>query len=215
MFYGITDLGTFVVGTILIVLLPGPNSLYVMTAAARHGIGAGYRGAMGIFAGDSLLMLLAAGGAASLVQATPALFEALQYAGAAYLVYLGIGLLRSALRDWRGLVQSQARARSWDETRPFRTALTISLLNPKAILFFVSFFVQFVSPEYPHPVVSFLILGVIVQACSLLHLSALIFGGRWLAAAFGRRQRLAALSSGTVGGLFVAFGLRLAQAGLG
>ena len=64
MFYGVTDLGTFVLGTIVIVLLPGPNSLYVMTVASRFGVAAGYRGAAGIFVGDLVLMTLAATGVA-------------------------------------------------------------------------------------------------------------------------------------------------------
>jgi leucine efflux protein len=211
MYYGITDLATFILGTVLIVLLPGPNSMYVMATAAKSGVAAGYRGACGIFLGDSILMVLAAGGAATLIQATPALFVALKYAGAAYLVYLGWILVRSAIGDWRGRGAEQAASREWDQQQPFRVALAVSLLNPKAILFFVSFFVQFVSPDYPHPAVSFLILAGIVQVCSLLYLSALIFGGAYLACAFRRQRRLAALASGTVGGLFVGFGLKLVQ----
>ncbi|HRP96484.1 MAG TPA: LysE family transporter, partial [Rhodocyclaceae bacterium] len=74
MFYGITDLTTFVLGTIFIVLLPGPNSLYVMSAASRWGVAAGYRGACGIFVGDLILMLLAITGTASLLRTTPELF---------------------------------------------------------------------------------------------------------------------------------------------
>lgn len=215
MYYGITDPSTFILGTILIVLLPGPNSLYVMATASKYGIAAGYRGALGIFVGDTILMICAAGGAASLIRTTPALFLALQYAGALYLVYLGINLARSALRSWKGNRALQEAHRSHDGARPFRVALTISLLNPKAILFFVSFFVQFVSPGYPYPEISFLILGVIVQTASLLYLSALIFGGTYLASALHRWQRLPSLAAGTVGGLFVAFGLKLAAVGMG
>lgn len=215
MYYGITDLSTFILGTVFIVLLPGPNSLYVMATASRFGIAAGYRGALGIFVGDAILMAFAAGGAASLLRATPALFLALKYAGALYLVYLGLNLLRAALRNWRGFKPAQATPPSLDGAQPFRVALTISLLNPKAILFFFSFFVQFVSPDYPHPEVPFLIQAVIVQICSLLYLSVLIFGGAYLATIFQRQQRLSALATGTVGGLFVAFGLRLARVGLG
>lgn len=88
-------------------------------------------------------------------------------------------------------------------------------MNPKAIFFFVSFFIQFVSPDYPHPVLSFLILGLIVQLFSALYLSALIFGGSRLAAQFRRRHRLSAAASGGVGGLFVGFAVKLASATLG
>ena len=71
MFYGVTDIETYIIGTIFIVLLPGPNSLYVMSLASRRGAAAGYRGACGIFIGDAILMVLAATGAASLLQTTP------------------------------------------------------------------------------------------------------------------------------------------------
>jgi leucine efflux protein len=214
MFFGITDLTTFVLGTIFIVLLPGPNSLYVMTVASRWGIGAGYRGTLGIFVGDTILMILSATGVASLLQATPALFGFFKYAGAAYLAWLGIGLLASAVRTWRGTNRVAAAEIPLDASRPFRTALLISLMNPKAILFFVSFFIQFVSPDYPHPALSFLILGVVVQFFSILYLSALIFGGVRLAMLFRRRPRLAATATGSVGGLFIGFGVKLAGATL-
>src|SRR5574337_1236269 len=101
MFYGVTDLTTFILGTIFIVLLPGPNSLYVMSIASRLGVAAGYRGACGIFLGDTILMVLSATGVASLLQTTPALFMVLKYAGAAYLAWVGLGLLRAAIANWR------------------------------------------------------------------------------------------------------------------
>lgn len=214
MFYGITDLATFVLGTIFIVLLPGPNSLYVMTVASRWGVGAGYRGACGIFVGDAILMILSATGVASVLQANPAVFMVLKYAGAAYLSWLGLGLLRSAWRTWRGQATPPLRQENLDASHPFKTALVISLMNPKAILFFISFFIQFVAPDYPHPELSFLILGVIVQICSALYLSALIFGGARLAQQFRRRQRLSAAATGGVGGLFIGFGVKLAGASL-
>lgn len=212
MFYGITDLTTFILGTIFIVLLPGPNSLYVMTVASRWGVAAGYRGAGGIFLGDTILMILSATGVASLLQATPALFMVLKYAGAAYLAWLGVGLLRSAVRIWRMGREREPSIAPVDASRPFQMALLISLMNPKAILFFISFFIQFVSPEYAHPELSFLILGVIVQVCSALYLSALIFGGVHLAQQFRRRRRLSAVTTGGVGGLFIGFGVKLAGA---
>lgn len=215
MFYGITDPLTFLLGTIFIVLLPGPNSLYVMSVASRHGVAAGYRGACGIFVGDTVLMLLSATGMASLLHTTPALFMVVKYAGAGYLAWLGAGLLRAAVAGWRRQAAPSANGPMPDAARPFRTALLISLLNPKAILFFVSFFVQFVDPGYAWPALTFLILGVIVQVCSAAYLSALIFGGARLADLFRRRQRLAAAATGSVGGLFIGFGAKLANATLG
>lgn len=219
MFFGITDIATFIAGTIVIVLLPGPNSLYVMSVASRQGVAAGYRGAFGIFAGDALLMLLSATGAASLLRTNPMVFMVAKYAGALYLAWMGLGLLRSALASWRHRAgQAGDHATNTppavDASRPFHSALVISLMNPKAILFFVSFFIQFVDPAYPHPVLSFCILGLIVQICSGLYLSALIFGGAYLAAQFRRRRRLSAVATGGVGGLFISFSAKLASATL-
>lgn len=214
--YGITDLWAFIIGTIVIVLLPGPNSLYVMTVASREGIAAGYRGACGIFVGDTVLMIAAATGVASLLQATPALFMLIKYSGAAYLAWLGVKLLKAGIARWRQPASEHdpAPAPRLDASRPFRIALLISLTNPKAILFFVSFFIQFVSPDYPHPALSFALLGIIVQICSALYLTLLIFGGVHLARQVSRRRWLAAGGTGAVGALFIAFAGKLASASL-
>lgn len=214
MYFGITDLTTFILGTIFIVLLPGPNSLYVMTVASRWGIAAGYKAACGIFVGDLVLMTLSATGVASLLRATPPLFIILKYTGAAYLMWLGFGLLRPAAMSWKGGSQKRPEMISAVSSRPFGTALAISLVNPKAILFFISFFVQFVSPDYPYPALSFLILGAIGQTFSAIYLSALIFGGTHLADIFRQRQWLVGFATGIVGVLFVGFAIKLAQATL-
>jgi len=220
--FGITDIGVFVAGTIAIILLPGPNSIYVLTVAARSGVRHGYAGALGIFLGDAMLMLLTALGAASMLQAHPPLFNAVRWIGAGYLAYLGIKLIVGAWRAVRSLQSSGplpaqqllAALKPVAETSPLsigRKALFISLFNPKAIFFFLSFFVQFVDPAYAHPALTFLLLGAIVQIASLLYLSVLIFAGVRLAQAFAGRKRLSALLNTTVGLLFVAFGLRLAS----
>ena len=211
---GITDLTTYVLGTIAIVLLPGPNSLFVLSVAARRGVRPGYAAAFGVFAGDTVLMTLAALGAASLLNAVPALFIAIKVVGATYLAWVGIQLLIGAFKRWRGELP-QAQASDADLSQPFRKALVISLLNPKAILFFVSFFIQFVDPAYAWPGLSFLALGAIAQVCSAIYLSVLIFAGARLAAAFTARRRTASVATSGVGALFLGFGAKLATASVG
>jgi leucine efflux protein len=215
MFYGINDLSTYLLGAVFIVLLPGPNSLYVLSLASRHGVRAGYLGACGVCAGDTILMVLAATGVASLLQASPTLFMLLRYLGAAYLAWLGVGLLGSAWRMWQARQQpAEAAPAAVDATRPFRAALVICLINPKAIMFFVSFFIQFVDPGYAYPALSFAILGVLFQILSVLYLSALILGGAHLARQFRSRRRLAAGASAAVGAMFLGFGAKLAKSTL-
>ncbi|WP_104657831.1 leucine efflux protein LeuE [Ralstonia insidiosa] len=215
--FGITEFWTFLLGTIFIVLLPGPNSMYVLSVAARRGVRAGYQGACGVFLGDAILMVLSAAGVASLLKASPALFYVVKYIGAAYLSWIGLQMLRGALNNWRArkagesVEQSAAPA---DEANPFKKALIISLLNPKAILFFISFFIQFVDPHYALPVVSFVVLGLVCQVCSFLYLTTIIFVGARLAAAFRARRRLSAGMSSGVGAMFIGFSAKLATATL-
>jgi leucine efflux protein len=211
---GITDLPTYVLGTIAIVLLPGPNSMYVLSVAARRGVRPGYAAACGVFIGDTVLMVLAALGAASLLKAVPALFLLIKVVGAAYLGWVGLQLLRGALQRWRGELPAADEDRL-DLSQPLRKALVVSLLNPKAILFFVSFFIQFVDPAYPWPALTFLGLGAIAQACSAIYLSVLIFAGARLAAAFAAHRRTASVATSGVGALFLGFGAKLATASLG
>lgn len=210
--FGITDLPLYVVGVVFIVLLPGPNSLYVLGLAAQRGVRAGYLGACGIFIGDSVLMLMAAAGLASLLQAVAWLFMLVKFAGAAYLAWIGLAMLRAGLRNWRRAEVPAAPAARVDAAHPLLKALLISLLNPKAILFFISFFIQFVEPGYAHPALSFLVLGAIVQLFSALYLSTLIFAGARLADAFRRRRRLASGLTAGLGMAFMAFSARLATA---
>ncbi|MFF1397001.1 leucine efflux protein LeuE [Streptomyces sp. NPDC058287] len=215
---GVINLPTYLAGLVLIVLLPGPNSLYVLSVAARKGIRTGYAAAAGVFTGDTVLMTLAALGAASVLQTTPVLFLVVKYAGAGYLTWMAIGMIRSARALWkqRGepVVKSEAQpvTGSGDE-HPYRRALIVSLFNPKAILFLISFFVQFVDPGYAYPALSFVVLGGLLQTASFLYLSTLIFSGTRLAGAFRRRKRLSAGATTAAGVLFLGFAVKLSLAG--
>ncbi|KOG41668.1 leucine efflux protein LeuE [Streptomyces decoyicus] len=219
---GITDLSTYLVGLALIILLPGPNSLYVVSVAARRGPRVAYRAAAGVLCGDTVLMTLSAGGVASLLQTSPVLFAVVKFAGAGYLTWLAVGMLRGAWALWRGrearrAARQDGAAEAPKEAveRPYRRALVVSLLNPKAILFFISFFVQFVDPSYAHPVLSFLTLGAWAQLFSFTYLSVLIFSGTFLAATFRRRKRLTAGLSAGAGAAFLGFAAKLSLASAG
>ncbi|MFB7907426.1 leucine efflux protein LeuE [Kitasatospora sp. NPDC056076] len=213
--FGVNDLATYVLGALVIILLPGPNSLYVLSVAARKGVRTGYRAAAGVFVGDLTLISLTSLGAASLLKANPAVFAVVKFGGAAYLLWIGFGMLRAARQLWRehrAEADPAGGAEAVEEAgeRPFRRALVISLLNPKAILFLLSFFTQFVDPSYGQPVLSFALLGGILQTFSMLYLSLLIFAGTTLATAFRRRRRLSATLTSGVAVLFAGFAAKLA-----
>jgi leucine efflux protein len=216
-FYGVTDLSTYVVGAFGIILLPGPNSLFVLSVATARGVKAGFQGALGVFLGDTVLLVLVALGAAGLLRTTPALFMVVKYAGAAYLGWVGVQLLLAALQKWRGADDSAGSTVPVVPAhlaKPFQRALLVSLLNPKAILFLLSFFVQFIDPNYATPAVPFLILSAIVMGFSAMYLSVLIVMGARLADGFRERRKLSAVLSSAVGAVFVWFGVKLASASL-
>lgn len=235
---GVIDLPTYLAGLILIILLPGPNSLYVLSVGARLGVRAGYRAAGGVLCGDAVLMTLSAAGVASLLRHNPMAFSVLKFVGAGYLGWLAYAMLRSALGMWAarrhegGIVAAAVDAApeplpesSWSGAspgvgvgvdaavklveRPMRRALVISLLNPKAILFFVAFFVQFVDTAYAYPALSFLMLGAMAQTVSVIYLSTLIFAGSRLALAFQQRRALSATATSAVGVVFLGFAAKL------
>ncbi|MFF9213681.1 MULTISPECIES: leucine efflux protein LeuE [unclassified Streptomyces] len=215
--FGVIDLPTYLAGLVLIVLLPGPNSLYVLSVAARKGIRTGYKAAAGVFTGDTILMTLAALGAASVLTTTPLLFLMVKYAGAGYLAWMAYGMLRSAWALWKARGEhreapAEPAVTDAADERPYRRALVVSLLNPKAILFLISFFVQFVDPHYAYPALSFVVLGALLQTASFLYLSLLIFSGTRLADAFRRRRRLAAGATSAAGAIFLGFAVKLSLA---
>ncbi|MBZ9597663.1 MULTISPECIES: leucine efflux protein LeuE [Streptomyces] len=212
---GVIDLPTYLAGLVLIILLPGPNSLYVLSVAARRGVRTGYKAAAGVFTGDAVLMALTALGAGALLRASPLVFTVVKFLGAGYLAWLAVGMMRGAWALWRmrrdeDETRADAPADPAETERPYRRALLISLLNPKAILFLMSFFVQFVDPSYAYPALSFLVLGGLLQTGSFLYLTLLIFGGTRLSEAFRRRKRLSAGATSAAGVLFLGFAAKLA-----
>lgn len=217
--FGVINYVTYVLGAIMIVLLPGPNSLYVLTLSIQRGTRAGWEAALGIFVGDAVLMFCSAAGAVTLLKTYPLLFDMIKYAGAIYLSYIGLRLLIAAAKAWTttqdpldALEKAQANVAINKSDSPFAKALLVSLLNPKATLFFLSFFVQFVDPNYPNPTISFLILAVTAQVISATYLATLIHGGSYLAESFRKRRRLSAASSGATGVVFLTFAAKLATA---
>ncbi|MEJ6078179.1 leucine efflux protein LeuE [Vibrio sp. 1-Bac 57] len=213
---GVLSYTTYFVGTLFIVLLPGPNSLYVLALSARQGARLGWAALLGILVGDSILMLATALGAVSILVTYPALFMIIKYAGAAYLIYIGYHLIKDAITTWRKVdttdLQSSITENRTTGAKAFKKSLLVSLLNPKAILFFLSFFAQFVDPSYPQPAVPFLILALTLQALSLTYLVILVYAGQKLAEGFRKRQKVSSISAGGVGVGFVGFAIKLALA---
>ena len=211
---GIADFSSYLLGTLLIILLPGPNSLYVLTISTQKGWRHGAWGAIGIFIGDSILMIAVALGAASMLISSPVFFQAMRIAGALYLGWMGFGLLLSGRQRWT--LSSRASAYAIQarlmQLHPLIAALSLSLTNPKAIFFFIAFFSQFIRPDFAYPAYTFMYLAVVLQMVSMAYLTGVIFAGQKFSENFKRHARMGAGLWILTGFLFLSFALRLVLA---
>ena len=148
------------------------------------------------------------------MRAYPPIFHVIKLAGGLYLAWLGYNLLKGGWLAWQTRRNTQPVTPKIQKQRFFRRALTLSLMNPKAILFFLSFFTQFVRADAPNPVLSFLVLGLILQCVSFSYLNVLAFAGARLSQFFSRSRALAAIGMAGVGLLFIGFAVRLWTASL-
>jgi threonine/homoserine/homoserine lactone efflux protein len=175
----------------VLILIPGPDTLFVLGQTLAGGRRSGWMATAGIVAGACVHILAAAFGLAALLAAAPWLFDAVRIAGAAYLAWLGIGALRAA---WRGGTDAPLRpAAPAPARRAFLQGMLTNLLNPKVALFFLAFVPQFIAPDRAAPWVQMLLLG------PLLPLMALPFFALMIAAAERGAARLARAGTGAAG----------------
>lgn len=204
--YGVLNYWTYLVGAIFIVLVPGPNTIFVLKNSVGRGVKGGYLAASGVFIGDAVLMFLAYAGVAALIKTTPVLFNIVRYLGAFYLLYLGAKILYATLKSKAG----DAAPEEVPFGAIFKRALILSLTNPKAILFYVSFFVQFIDVNAPHSGLSFFILAITLEIVSFFYLSFLIFSGAFVTQYIRTKKKLAKVGNSLIGLIFVGFAARLA-----
>jgi threonine/homoserine/homoserine lactone efflux protein len=205
---GPAEAAAFATAVFLLNATPGVDFLLTVSRTVQGGPRAGAAAALGIAAGCVVHALAAAFGLAALLALYPQAFAAIQWAGAGYLVWLGLGLLRQAWRPRGPAPQAPASAPVRSLWAEVRTGLLTNVLNPKVALFFLAFIPQFVPAGSPHKTVSFLLLGAWFVAQGLLFLLLLVA----LAARLSRRPPSGALARGlgALGGLlFLALALRL------
>jgi leucine efflux protein len=204
--FGVISYWTYFIGAIFIILVPGPNTFFVLKTSIAGGLRNGYTAAAGVFIGDAVLMFLAYAGVATLIKTTPVLFNIVRYLGAIYLLWLGGKMLYSTFVQ-RTPPQSDNDVHKGDI---FKRSLVLSLTNPKAILFYVSFFVQFIDIHYARPGVSFFILASTLELISFCYFSFLIVTGSYVTQWVKTKKRLTRLGNSLIGLIFVGFAARLA-----
>lgn len=206
---GINHLGEYLAGTVAVIVLPGPNSMYCLAVAAQHGTARAYRAIAGVLTGDSILIFITVLGAGTLLKTLPMLFHGIKLIGGLYLAYIGVNLLRGAVARWRLRGHPESAPAALIGGHEYRRALMLSLTNPKAMVFLLSFFVQFVDPAYAHPYLSFFAQALMLQLISFAYLSVLAFSGKRLSKQFARAKNVAAAGMAAVGGLFIGFAVKL------
>ena len=205
---GPVQLAVFAAAVFVLNATPGVDFLLTVSRTLRGGLRCGMAAALGISAGCVVHVLAAAFGLAALLALNRAAFTLIQWAGAAYLVWLGLGLLRQAWRGGRAAapVPGTAVSRPW--SADFRAGLFTNLLNPKVALFFLAFLPQFVSAATPHPTLSFLLLGGLAVLQGTLFLLVLVLLAARLQP-LGANARVARLLGAAGGLMFIGLALRL------
>lgn len=213
----------FVAAGLLLNLTPGPDVMFIVANAVRGGWRRGVAAALGIAAGCLVHVTAAALGVSALLLASSAAFTALKWLGALYLVWVGVQMLRGALRaDAPESIADGAHPASaggrfdadFSTAAVLRRGFLTNVLNPKVALFFLAFVPQFIAPGAAHPGAVFLALGLIFTANGLLVCVGWALAAAWAARRAGALQRVMRGLDGVAGGLFIAFGVRLALADL-
>ena len=158
---GVTDYGTFVVTIIIFLLVPGPGNLALITSTSKGGILGGLAATMGVILGDQVLMWSAVAGVAALLAAYPQAFAAMQWVGAAYLAWLGAKMLLAK--------PGAAPVLNIKAGHYLRQAMTITLLNPKAILFYMAFFPLFVDPAQQQGLITYGFMAATIAVLTFLY----------------------------------------------
>lgn len=201
---GVLQFWTFFAGVIVIILMPGPNSMFVLKTSISQGPSKGWQALAAVLIGDGVLILLSYLGVASLLLTSPELFRWLRYLGAAYLLYLGVQILLSLRKPEQVVIQTSQQG------SVFRKSLLLSLTNPKAILFLMSFFIQFIDNSYSAIWVPYLMLALVLEVVSFAYLTTLIYTGQLLANFFRDQPKVGQAGNLLLGLLFTGFALRLA-----
>lgn len=201
--FDIQNYASFVLAILVFQLIPGPGTIAILNATARNGVRAGMAAVLGTLLGDFIFMFAAAAGLAAVMRANPLVFTGLQWFGAAYLVWMGIGLLRAHIDAVANTEEPEKSPGVY-----LRQATAVSLTNPKVILFFVSFFPLFLKPQASTATIGIMMLHVTL--ISLAYQSGLVVLGNRVAQALKRLPSARRIATRLAGFALVGFGIKLA-----
>ena len=200
--FGISDYGAFVAAMIVFLLIPGPGNLALITSTTKGGVSGGMGATFGVIAGDQVLMWMAVAGVAALLATYPAAFSAVQWAGAAYLAWLGA---RMVLAKPGSAPVLNIRPRHY-----FQQAFAITLLNPKAIVFYMAFFPLFVDPARHQGLLTFGVMAATIAVLAFLYGLIVALLTHFLAERLRTNPMIGRVLEKVAGVFLIGFGVRLA-----
>ena len=200
--FGIADYGAFVAAIVLFLAIPGPGNLALITSTSKGGVRAGMAACFGVIAADQVLMWLAVAGVAAVMSAYPAAFHAVQWLGAAYLAWIGYKLITAKPGD-QPVIKIAPR-------HYFKQGFLITMMNPKAIVFYMAFFPLFVDPATHRGLPTFAVMAATVAVISLAYCSVVVLITKMLAERLRANPALVQWLEKTAGVFLIGFGLKLA-----
>jgi leucine efflux protein len=200
--FGIADYTSFVAAVIVFLLIPGPGNLALITSTGKGGVRGGIAATLGLIAGDQVLMWMAVAGVAALLTAWPPAFRAVQWLGAVYLAWLGAKMLLAKPGD--------APVLNIEPRHYFRQALLITLLNPKAIVFYMAFFPLFVDPLRHKGFVTFGAMALTIALLTLAYGLIVVALTHFLAERMRANPVVSSVLQKLAGVFLIGFGIKLA-----
>jgi len=217
--FGIVHFPFFVAAVFLLNVTPGPDTAYIVGRSVAQGRGAGLMSALGICTGCCVHTIACAFGLTAVLAASATAFTVIKFAGAIYLIYLGVRLAFASPANTQPGSESAANAgqtAASHQSKPLRQLFLqgfwTNVLNPKVVLFFVSFFPQFVSSESDHKAFAFLTLGGVFVAMSIVWCLFLVWVASGVTRRLGGKPSVKKWLDRVVGSAFVGLGLKLATA---
>ena len=207
--FGVTELWLFVLSGVMLNLIPGPDSLYVIGRSAKQGFRAGSVGAFGIGAGTLVHVFAAAFGLSAILATSAMAFTVVKVIGCIYLLYIGFSMLLSKSKA-ADVDAVNVDSKNTSLSQIFFQGFLTNVLNPKVALFFLAFVPQFIAMDYPHKAMSFIFLGIIFNINAMIWCHILAWSSSSIGGKLKHNQRITTYLTKFTGGLFVYFGIKLA-----
>jgi len=201
--YGITNYAAFVAAFVLLLFIPGPGNLALISSAGKGGLRGGLASVFGLLLGDQVLLWLAVAGAAAVLAANPAIFRGLQVIGAVYLTWLGFKMLIAKRGD--------ALSVDIETGQYFKQTMLITLLNPKAVMFYVAFFPQFVDPLQHEGLATFGVMAATIAVLGFVYCFSVVLVAHYVGQRIRANSLLVSAFSKFAGICLVGFGIKLAM----